>query len=52
MHSRRKAQLAFAFAVFFLLIAASAAGITISRLTTGLKWIAHTYDVQVSFGGH
>ncbi len=50
MHSRKKAKLAFAFAVIFLLIAAGATAIAISRLTVGLKWIAHTYDVQVALG--
>ena len=50
MHSRKKARLAFAFAVIFLLIAAGATGVAISRLTAGLKWIAHTYDVQVALG--
>ncbi len=38
------------FAVLFLLIAAGAAGVAISRLTASVKWIAHTYDVQVSLG--
>jgi signal transduction histidine kinase len=50
MPSRKKVKLAFASAGAFLLIAAAAAGISISRLTTNLKWIAHTYDVQVALG--
>src|SRR5271154_3620778 len=50
MHSRKKAKLVFAFAVIFLVIAGCAAGMAISRLTIGLKWIAHTYDVQVALG--
>jgi signal transduction histidine kinase len=50
MHSRKKVKLAFASAFIFLLIAATAAGIVITRLTTSLKWIAHTYDVQVALG--
>ncbi len=50
MHSRRKAKLAFASALVFLLIAAGAAGVVINRLTSSLKWIAHTYDVQVALG--
>ena len=50
MPPRRKAKLAFAFAMIFLLLAATAAGIAISRLTAGLKWIAHTYDVQLALG--
>src|SRR5271163_3194639 len=49
MPSRKKVKLAFASAVVFLLIAA-AAGISISRLTSTLKWIAHTYDVQLALG--
>src|SRR5271168_713703 len=50
MHSRKKVKLAFASAVIFLLIATAAASISINRLTTNLKWIAHTYDVQVALG--
>jgi signal transduction histidine kinase len=50
MHSRKRAKLAFASAVIFLLIAAGAAGISITRLTANLKWVAHTYDVQVALG--
>ena len=50
MHSRKKVKLAFASAFIFLLIAAIAAGVVITRLTTSLKWIAHTYDVQVALG--
>src|SRR5271154_4115746 len=48
MHPRKKVQLAFASAVVFLLIAAAAASFSISRLTSSLKWIAHTYDVQLA----
>ena len=50
MHSRKKVKLAFASAFIFLLIAAIAAGVVITRLTTSLKWIAHTYEVQVALG--
>src|SRR5271168_3907992 len=50
MHPRKKVKLAFASAVIFLLIAAAAASVSITRLTTNLKWIAHTYDVQVALG--
>lgn len=50
MHSRKKVKLAFASAVIFLLIAAAAASISIARLTSSVKWIAHTYDVQVALG--
>ena len=50
MHSRKKVKLAFASAVIFLLIAAAAASISIARLTSNLRWIAHTYDVQVTIG--
>ena len=50
MPSRKKVKLAFASAVVFLLVAAAAAGISISRLTSTLKWIAHTYDVQLALG--
>jgi signal transduction histidine kinase len=50
MPSRKKVKLAFASAVAFLLIAAAAAAISISRLTSNLKWIAHTYDVQLALG--
>src|SRR5271168_3441676 len=50
MHSRKKVKLAFASAVIFLLIATAAASISINRLTTNLKWIAHTYDVQLALG--
>jgi signal transduction histidine kinase len=50
MPSRKKIQLAFGSAVVFLLIAAIAAGVCISRLRTSLKWIAHTYEVQVALG--
>jgi signal transduction histidine kinase len=50
MSSRKKVKLAFASAVILLLIAATAAGISIARLSTSLKWIAHTYEVQVALG--
>jgi len=50
MQPRKKVKLAFASAVVFLLIAAAAASVSITRLTTNLKWIAHTYDVQVALG--
>ena len=50
MHSRKKVKLTFASAFIFLLIAAIAAGVVITRLTTSLKWIAHTYEVQVALG--
>ncbi len=50
MPSRKKVKLAFASAVVFLLVAAIAAVISISRLTNNLKWIAHTYDVQLAVG--
>ena len=50
MHSRKQAKLAFASAIVFLLIAATAAGFVIARLNTSLRWIAHTYDVQVALG--
>jgi len=50
MHSRKKANLAFASAIVFLLIAATAAGFVIARLSVSLHWIAHTYDVQVALG--
>jgi signal transduction histidine kinase len=50
MPSRKKVRLAFACAVVFLLIAATAAAIFISRLADSLRWVAHTYDVQVSLG--
>ena len=50
MHSRKKAKLAFASAIVFLLIATTAAGFVIARLSVSLHWIAHTYDVQVALG--
>jgi signal transduction histidine kinase len=50
MHSRKKAKLAFASAIVFLLIATTAAGFVIARLSASLRWIAHTYDVQVALG--
>src|ERR1700744_1402874 len=50
MHSRKKANLASASAIVFLLIAATAAGFVIARLSVSLHWIAHTYDVQVALG--
>jgi signal transduction histidine kinase len=50
MHSRKKAKLAFALAIVFLLIATTAAGFVIARLSASLHWIAHTYDVQVALG--
>jgi signal transduction histidine kinase len=50
MRGLKKPKLAFTAAVVFLLIAASASGIAISRLTAGLRWIAHTYDVEVALG--
>jgi signal transduction histidine kinase len=50
MHSRKKVKLTFASAVIFLVIAAIAAGLVITRLTASLNWIAHTYDVQVGLG--
>ncbi|HZC65382.1 MAG TPA: CHASE3 domain-containing protein [Candidatus Dormibacteraeota bacterium] len=50
MHSRKQAKLAFASAIVFLLIATTAAGLVIARLSTSLHWIAHTYDVQVALG--
>lgn len=50
MHSRKKAKLAFASAIVFLLIATTAAGFVIARLGASLHWIAHTYDVQVALG--
>jgi signal transduction histidine kinase len=50
MHSRKKAKLAFASAIVFLLIATAAAGFVIARLSASLRWIAHTYDVQVALG--
>jgi signal transduction histidine kinase len=50
MHSRKKAKLAFASALVFLLIATTAAGFVIVRLSASLRWIAHTYDVQVALG--
>lgn len=50
MHSRKKAKLSFASAIVFLLIATTAAGFVIARLSASLRWIAHTYDVQVALG--
>jgi signal transduction histidine kinase len=50
MHSRKKAKLAFASAIVFLVIATTAAGFVIDRLSASLHWIAHTYDVQVALG--
>ncbi len=50
MHSRKKVRLAFGGAVVFLLIAGLAAGVAISRLTQSLRWVAHTYEVQVAVG--
>jgi signal transduction histidine kinase len=50
MPSRKKVRFAFGGAVVFLLIAALAAGVAISRLTQSLRWIAHTYEVQVAVG--
>jgi signal transduction histidine kinase len=50
MPSRKRVRLAFGGAVVFLLIAALAAGVAISRLTQSFRWIAHTYEVQVAVG--
>jgi signal transduction histidine kinase len=50
MPSRKKARLAFASALSLLLICGTAATITIVQLIKSAKWIAHTYDVQVSLG--
>jgi signal transduction histidine kinase len=50
MSSRKKARLAFASALALLLICGTAATITIVQLIKSAKWIAHTYDVQVSLG--
>ena len=50
MSSRKKARLAFASALALLLICGTAATITIAQLIKSAKWIAHTYDVQVSLG--
>jgi signal transduction histidine kinase len=50
MHSRKKAKLSFASAIVFLLIATAAAAFVIARLNASLRWIAHTYDVQVALG--
>jgi signal transduction histidine kinase len=47
---KKKARLAFASALTLLLICGAAATITIVRLLTSAKWIAHTYDVQVALG--
>jgi signal transduction histidine kinase len=48
--SRHKARLAFASALVLLLVCGGAATITIVRLLESAKWIAHTYDVQVTLG--
>jgi CHASE3 domain sensor protein len=50
MSSRKKAKLAFGSALVLLFICGSAATITIVQLLQSAKWIAHTYDVQVSLG--
>jgi signal transduction histidine kinase len=48
--SRHKARLAFASALVLLLVCGGAATVTIVRLLESAKWIAHTYDVQVTLG--
>jgi signal transduction histidine kinase len=50
MPSRKKARLAFASALALLLICGAATTVTIGQLIKSAKWIAHTYDVQVSLG--
>jgi signal transduction histidine kinase len=50
LSSRHKARLAFASALVLLLVCGGAATITIVRLLESAKWIAHTYDVQVTLG--
>jgi len=50
MSPRKKARLAFASALVLLLLCGTAATFTIVRLLASAKWIAHTYDVQVTLG--
>jgi signal transduction histidine kinase len=47
---RKKAAIAFATALTLLTIGAIASGITIWNLTESLRWLAHSYQVEVALG--
>ncbi|MGD0304825.1 MAG: ATP-binding protein [Candidatus Acidiferrales bacterium] len=50
MSPRRKAAIAFATALTLLTIGAVATAITIWNLTDSLRWLAHSYQVEVALG--
>ncbi len=50
MSPRRKAAIAFATALTLLTIGAVATAITIWNLTESLRWLAHSYQVEVALG--
>ena len=50
MSPRRKAAIAFATALTLLTIGAVATAVTIWNLTESLRWLAHSYQVEVALG--
>ena len=50
MSPRRKAAIAFATALSLLTIGAVATAVTIWNLTESLRWLAHSYQVEVALG--
>jgi signal transduction histidine kinase len=50
MTSRKKARLAFASALLLLLVSGAASFLVITRLLNSAKWVAHTYQVEVTLG--
>jgi signal transduction histidine kinase len=50
MTSRKKARLAFASALILLVVSGVASFLVITRLLNSAKWVAHTYQVEVTLG--
>jgi signal transduction histidine kinase len=50
MSPRQKARLAFVSALILLLVCGVAASVTVVRFLRADRWVAHSYDVQLSLG--
>lgn len=50
MLPRKRARLAFATAVALIVMGGAGAAITVARLSSSAKWVAHTYEVKVALG--